>query len=207
MPNNQIASIRKYRKKWQDKVVTWFNQPARKERRRAARAAKAERVAPRPVAGLLRPVVSGQTVKYNTKKRAGRGFTLEELKEAGIPAKLAPTIGIAVDHRRRNRSLESLQENANRLKAYKASLVVFPRRAGKPKAGDAAAEELQTAAQLKGKLLPISKPAAALEKVAVTADMKKERAYAVLRVERLNARMAGVRAKRAAEAAQAEKDA
>lgn len=35
MPNNQISSIRKYRKKWQDKVVTWFNQPARKERRRA----------------------------------------------------------------------------------------------------------------------------------------------------------------------------
>jgi hypothetical protein len=31
------------------------------------------------------------------------------LQEAGIPRKLAPTIGIAVDHRRRNRSLESLQ--------------------------------------------------------------------------------------------------
>jgi len=31
------------------------------------------------------------------------------VQEAGIPAKLAPTIGIAVDHRRRNRSLESLQ--------------------------------------------------------------------------------------------------
>lgn len=28
-----------------------------------------------------------------------------------------------MDHRRRNRSLESLQENANRLKAYKANLV------------------------------------------------------------------------------------
>lgn len=48
------------------------------------------------------------------------------LQEAGIPAKLAPTIGIAVDHRRRNRSLESLQENANRLKAYKANLVSPP---------------------------------------------------------------------------------
>ena len=35
---------------------------------------------PRPTAGALRPVVHGQTVKYNTKKRAGRGFTLEELK-------------------------------------------------------------------------------------------------------------------------------
>jgi large subunit ribosomal protein L13e len=158
------------------------------------------------VAGLLRPIVSGQTVKYNMKKRAGRGFTLEELKEAGIPAKLAPTIGIAVDHRRRNRSLESLQENANRLKAYKANLVLFPRRAGKPKAGDSPAEELAAAQQLRGPLLPAAKAAPALEKVAVTEEMKKEYAYGVLRVERMNARMAGVREKRAKEAAQAEKD-
>ena len=35
---------------------------------------------PRPVAGALRPVVHGQTVKYNLKKRYGRGFTLDELK-------------------------------------------------------------------------------------------------------------------------------
>ena len=47
--------------------------------------------------------------------------------------KYAPTIGIAVDHRRKNRSEESLQENAKRLKAYKAKLVVFPRRSTKPK--------------------------------------------------------------------------
>jgi len=50
---------------------------------------------------------------------------------AGIPKKLAPTVGIAVDNRRRNRSLESLQSNAQRLKTYKAKLVVFPRRARK----------------------------------------------------------------------------
>ena len=31
------------------------------------------------------------------------------LQEAGIPIKLAATIGIAVDHRRHNRSLEGLQ--------------------------------------------------------------------------------------------------
>ena len=35
---------------------------------------------PRPVAGLLRPVVRGQTLRYNTKRRVGRGFTHEELK-------------------------------------------------------------------------------------------------------------------------------
>ena len=168
-------------------------------------------------------------------------------QEAGIPAKLAPTIGIAVDHRRTNRSLESLQasagagggewvcvggwvrggeglpwrcnadsaascpagtppgshvaalpsgvrwraaglplhracqlrrpslrrlsrhspalppplqENANRLKAYKANLVVFPRRAGKPKAGDASAAELGTAqVRRRPALLPCHAPA------------------------------------------------
>ena len=46
----------------------------------AARAEKAARVFPRPTAGALRPVVRGQTVKYNTKRRTGRGFSLEELK-------------------------------------------------------------------------------------------------------------------------------
>lgn len=52
---------------------------------------------------------------------------------AGIPKKLAPTIGIAVDHRRKNRCLESLQENVNRLNTYRAKLVVFPRRSKKTK--------------------------------------------------------------------------
>ena len=44
------------------------------------RVKKARTVAPRPVAGPLRPVVRCPTFKYNTKIRAGRGFTLEELK-------------------------------------------------------------------------------------------------------------------------------
>jgi hypothetical protein len=41
---------------------------------------KAVAVFPRPTAGPLRPVVHSQTLKYNSKIRAGRGFTLEELK-------------------------------------------------------------------------------------------------------------------------------
>lgn len=52
---------------------------------------------------------------------------------AGIPKKLAPTVGISVDHRRRNRSLEGFQTNVQRLKTYKAKLVVFPRVPGKLK--------------------------------------------------------------------------
>ncbi len=41
---------------------------------------KAAAVAPRPVDGTLRPAVRCPTFKYNMKMRAGRGFTLEELK-------------------------------------------------------------------------------------------------------------------------------
>jgi large subunit ribosomal protein L13e len=55
------------------------------------------------------------------------------LQAAGIPKKLAPTIGISVDHRRKNKSLEGLQANVQRLKTYKAKLVIFPRRARKVK--------------------------------------------------------------------------
>jgi large subunit ribosomal protein L13e len=45
-----------------------------------ARVEKAAKSFPRPAAGALRPVVHGQTVKYNAKTRLGRGFTVAELK-------------------------------------------------------------------------------------------------------------------------------
>merc|ERR1719422_2194346 len=109
---------------------TWFDQAARKKRRSQNRKAKAARLAPRPAAGLLRPVVHPPTQRHNMKLRLGRGFTLEELKEAKIPRKLAPTIGIAVDHRRKNRSMESLQMNVERLKLYKSKLLIFPNKHG-----------------------------------------------------------------------------
>ena len=167
-----------------------------------ARAAKAAATFPRPVSGALRPKVRAQTIRYNTKVRLGKGFTLEELKEAGIPAKVAPTIGIAVDHRRKNKSLESLQDNVKRLKEYKSKLVLFPRKAGKPKKGDSTAEECATATQFTGSdVMPLTKETPALEMVTVTNDMKSFNAYAKLRVERANARMVGIRKKRAIEEA------
>ena len=59
------------------------------------------------------------------------------IQQAGINRKLARTIGIAVDHRRMNRSMESLQQNVQRLKEYRSKLILFPRKASKPKKGDA----------------------------------------------------------------------
>ncbi|KAM0070407.1 putative ribosomal protein L13e [Helianthus debilis subsp. tardiflorus] len=77
--HNNVIPNGHFKKHWQNYVKTWFNQPARKTRRRNARQAKAVKVFPRP-AGKLRPQVHGQTLKYNMKLREGRGFSLEELK-------------------------------------------------------------------------------------------------------------------------------
>jgi hypothetical protein len=77
--NNQLPN-QHFRKEWQRRVKTWFDQAGQKKSRRVARVQKATRVAPRPVDGLLRPAVRCPTLRYNMKLRSGRGFTLEEIK-------------------------------------------------------------------------------------------------------------------------------
>ncbi|KAI9311125.1 ribosomal protein L13e [Dichotomocladium elegans] len=201
--NNQLPN-QHFRKDWQRRVKTWFDQPGRKKSRRIARVQKAARIAPRPVDGLLRPAVRCPTQRYNMRLRVGRGFTLDELKEAGIHRKVARTIGIAVDHRRRNKSQESLELNVQRLKAYKAKLIVFPRNPAKPKKGDSEAAEVATAVQYSGAILPVEQVAAAPEARAITADEKKVNAYQKLRYARSAARTLGAREKRARDKAEEE---
>lgn len=77
---NNMVPNQHFHKWWQRHVRTWFNQPARKHRRRIERIKKAKAVFPRPAAGALRPVVRCPTLRYHTKQRTGRGFTLDELK-------------------------------------------------------------------------------------------------------------------------------
>ena len=107
MKHNNVIPNAHFRKAWQLHVRTWFDQPARKVRRQRKRLAKAQRIAPRPTKGSLRPIVHSTTCRYNMKIRAGRGFSLDEVRAAGLHPKYARTIGIAVDHRRRNKSTKS----------------------------------------------------------------------------------------------------
>uniref|UniRef100_A0A1D1YWJ6 60S ribosomal protein L13 n=1 Tax=Anthurium amnicola TaxID=1678845 RepID=A0A1D1YWJ6_9ARAE len=203
--HNNVVPNGHFKKHWQNYVKTWFNQPARKTRRRIARQKKAVRIFPRPTGGPLRPIVHCPTLKYNMKPRAGRGFSLEELKAAGILQKVARKIGIAVDHRRKNRSLEGLQANVQRLKTYKAKLVIFPRRPHKFKAGDSAPEDLAAVSQVQGEFMPIVREKPSVDLVKVTDEMKSFNAYAKIRVERMNKRHFGARLKKAEEAAKEEK--
>ncbi|OAL49739.1 60S ribosomal protein L13 [Pyrenochaeta sp. DS3sAY3a] len=198
--HNQQIQKNHFHKDWQRYVRVHFDQPGKKKSRRNARVAKAVKVAPRPV-DLLRPVVRCPTVKYNRRVRAGRGFSLVELKAAGIPRKFARTIGISVDPRRQNLSEEGLKANVERLQEYRKRLILFPRRSGKSKNGDASAEDLKTA---KGgeKIvsstavgLPI-KNVVAFEEGPISKYEATENAYRKLRDARSEARLVGVREKR-----------
>ena len=201
--NNMIPNAH-FHKWWQRHVKTWFNQPARKFRRRQNRIKKAKAVFPRPASGPLRPVVRCPTIRYHTKLRAGRGFTLEELKGAGIPAGFAKSIGIAVDRRRKNKSLESIQHNVQRLKEYRSKLILFPINEKKLRKGESSLEECKLATQLKGPVMPLKKEEPVIEFREVTAKEKKFNAFATIAKARSDARLVGVRAKRAKEAAENE---
>ncbi|KAF4550812.1 putative 60S ribosomal protein L13 [Elsinoe fawcettii] len=201
--HNQQIPHNHFRKDWQRYVRVHFDQAGKKKSRRNARQAKAAKVAPRPV-DKLRPVVRCPTLKYNRRVRAGRGFTLTELKAAGIPRKLAPTIGISVDPRRQNISEESLTANVERLKAFKSKLILFPRKTKSPKKGDASAEEVKTAKEggytagvkAVSAALPISNKLQ-IKEGKVSDYPSEEAAYRKLRNARSDARLLGVREKRA----------
>ncbi|EGW34792.1 60S ribosomal protein L13 [Spathaspora passalidarum NRRL Y-27907] len=183
-----------FRKHWQERVRVHFDQAGKKASRRQARLSKAAKVAPKPI-DSLRPVVRAPTVKYNRKVRAGRGFTLAEIKAVGLTAKYARTIGISVDHRRQNKSQETFDANVARLQEYKSKLVIFDK---KTKAAEVAGfEQVSTAATF-----PIAQPA--IESGVRAVEVPEETAYRTLRLARNDKKYKGIREKRAREKAEAE---
>jgi len=210
--NNVIPNVH-FHKAWERHVKLWFNQAAKKQIRRHKRNAKAAAIFPRPAAGLLRPVVHSQTRRYNMKLREGRGFTLDELKAAGVSRREALHIGISVDHRRRNKSEGSLQDNVQRLKAYMAKLVVFPRRDkashrrdvrfwAKKQGKEAPSFQQPAANQHKGPILPIKQTkVTSITRKITDKERKAPPAYFALRQARADARLVGIKKKKASEKA------
>ena len=196
MPKHNNALQRPHlRKDWRRHVKTWFDQPARKNRRLQKRREKAASSYPRPL-NKLRPIVHKPTARYSGQNRAGRGFTLAELKGANILPQFARTIGIAVDERRTNKSVELLQLNVNRLKAYVEKLVLLPRTEGKPKKGQKgtlgdATQKVDTVQNLDKDVLPFTQPRKNEKSVKVSKDMNSFRAHSQLRLERMRMKHAG----------------
>ncbi|WUR04890.1 ribosomal protein eL13 [Vairimorpha necatrix] len=116
LPNNHRNAMKR--------VKEWHNQPSRAQRRAKTRSSKAKVLYPAPLKKLC-PIVRCPTIRYNKKQRLGKGFTPEELKEAGLEVNYARRIGIRVDNRRRNMNKETLDLNAQRLKEYLSKITIF----------------------------------------------------------------------------------
>lgn len=143
--------------------------------------------------------------------RYGRGFTLDEIRAAGLTKTFARSVGISVDHRRTNTSESQRQMNVERLSQYKSKMILFPRRENKPKKGlinDSTAEQLKSAAakhQSTGVVMPMAKPVQKDEFVAITEADRKKKAFDTTRTLRVHKRYLGRREKRALEEAEKKK--
>ena len=164
-------------------VKVYLGQAKAAQRRKNRRILKAKQAFPRPV-NFLRPVARCETVRYNMKKRDGRGFTSTELKQVGISTKMAQTIGISIDKRRSNKSEELFQENVDRLKAYLSKLVVVKKgkNTGNAPFKIAQPSALANAKQLKvADILPKTKTNVSEAPRELTELEKKRMSYAYLR--------------------------
>ena len=165
-----------------------LDQATKRIARRRKRLEKARRIFPRPLR-TLKPQVNCPTIRYNFKKRLGRGFSTEELKAAGVKPHFAATVGISVDGRRKNISEEGLKANVQRLQDYMSKLVLFPINHKKVRAGEASAEEVKAVKAAKQNLDrrgPAPNPAgkkvvAVLPVQKLTAEEKKKQQYKFLK--------------------------
>ena len=125
------------------------------------------------------------------------------MQRAGLTLDFARTIGIAIDRRRRNKSIEQRQINVQRLKEYRSKLILFPiNEKKKLRKGEATAEERKVATQLRGEVMPIRNAKPVVSVRAITDAEKKFGAFLTLKKNRSDARLVGIRAKKAKEAAE-----
>jgi large subunit ribosomal protein L13e len=182
-------------------VKTFLAQPKKAETRRRRRIQKAKKAFPRPLKAL-RPTVACPTVRYNFRKRLGRGFTVEEIRAAGISPRYAATIGIRVDLRRKNISEQSLKLNTDRLKTYLSKLVLFPLNKKKIVKGEASPAEQKTVVRdlsrtTKAASNPKGAKAAPAAPRKVDAKAAEKSAYKFLKTNLSAARFLGERVMRA----------
>jgi len=137
------------------------------------------------------------TQKHSAKVRLGRGFSLAELKAAKITPQLASTLGIAIDHRRMNKSTKAFSLNVQRLQEYRAKLVVFPKKGTKAKTGDTKDATTHAVPQCLEKvvLLPPVRSDKDGSFMQVSSEMKTTSSFQLLCEFRNTKKLAGIRKK------------
>merc|ERR1739838_1110298 len=103
------------------------------------------------------------------------------------------------DHRRSNRSIESMQVNVNRLKAYREKLVLLSRTAGKTKKGgkggiDDSTEKVENVSQVNlDTVMPVIQDTKRIAGMTITKDLLGFQAHRQVRQEWSNMKNFGKR--------------
>jgi large subunit ribosomal protein L13e len=67
----------------------------------------------------IKPIVITKDIFGKRKKRIGRGFSINELKEAGIKLDEARKMGIYIDFRRKSKHIENIEKLKELIKSKK----------------------------------------------------------------------------------------
>lgn len=126
MKNNHPIPHNRF-KKTAIRYRTPFHLPAQRIIRANKRTKTAKRIYPMPTS-KLHPIVRCPTLRHNKRERLGRGFTPEEIRDAGFNYKDAVMCGVKVDYRRRNHNQESFNQNVERVRVYMSRLTFFNNR-------------------------------------------------------------------------------
>ncbi|EPQ11961.1 60S ribosomal protein L13 [Myotis brandtii] len=135
---------------------------------------------------------------YHSKVGAGRGFSLEELREQASTER-CPPVGISMDPRRQNKSIETLQAQVQQLRVLQAHTLP-PGKPLAPTKVDSSADELKLANQPAGPVRPTRN--AFKEKARVITEEENFKVFASLRMAYANAQLIGIWAERAKDAAE-----
>jgi large subunit ribosomal protein L13e len=95
--HNNTTDSGHFRKRWQKNVRTSFDEPSKKLKRRIGRSRKQK-----ITFDQLRPIVRCPTKMHNLKVKFGRGFSRNEIKNAGLNGWQVSKFKISYDKRKRS---------------------------------------------------------------------------------------------------------
>lgn len=153
-----------------------------------------------PAWGPTRPIVRYPTMRYHTRVRAGRDFSLEELGVAVSTGKRVAASQHLWTKGRAANPLNHYRPHSARPKDYRSKLMLFPRKPSAPKR-EGSAEEFKSPTQLTEPVMPIWN-VCKKEKARVITEGENCKTFASLTAGRTSARLLSIRTQRAKEAAE-----
>jgi large subunit ribosomal protein L13e len=115
--HNNTTKSGHFKKSWEKRIKTWFNSPLKKIKRRNKRKINKKSFSEVSKGSVFRPIVHCQTKIHNLRVKIGRGFSPNEVNSTGFSERIAKSLGISVDKRKKKKGKDKIF-NKKRLGNY-----------------------------------------------------------------------------------------